>query len=71
MRLCAEIEADGVDHVLVSFSTPTGAFFAIGLGAEDSCAVFWESVDPPYYQSHGQEPPQGRACDLLAWRSTQ
>ena len=53
--LCAEIEASGADHVLVSFTTSGGAFFAIGLGAPDSCAVFWESVDPPYFQSRGQD----------------
>jgi hypothetical protein len=52
--LCAEIEASGADHVLVSFTTSGGVFFAIGLGAPDSCAVFWESVDPPYFQSRGQ-----------------
>jgi hypothetical protein len=52
--LCAEIEALGADHVLVSFTTSAGVFFAIGLGAPDSCAVFCESVDPRYFQSRGQ-----------------
>lgn len=56
-RLCVEIEADGLDHVLVSFTSPAGAFFAIGLGAPDSCALFWQSAEPPYVQSHGHQPP--------------
>ena len=53
LALCDGIEAGGADHVLVSFTTVDGAFFAIGLGAPQSCAVYWESVDPPYYQSRG------------------
>jgi hypothetical protein len=57
--LCAEIEAQGVDHVLVSFTTPEGVFFEIGLGAPDSCAMFWESADPPYFWSRGQSLPEG------------
>src|SRR5262245_28357346 len=65
MRLCAEIEADGVDHALVSFSTTSGTFFAIGLSADDSCAVFWESVDPPYYQSRGRE--QAQTASVTYW----
>jgi hypothetical protein len=53
LELCAQIEGKRVDHLLVSFSSPSGLFFAIGLGAPDSCAVYWESADPPYFQSHG------------------
>jgi len=53
VELCAEIEAQGADHLLVSFTTPTGVFLAIGLGAPDSCVVYWESADPPYFQSRG------------------
>ena len=53
LELCAQIEAPGADHLLVSFSTSSGMFFAIGLGAPDSCAVYWQSTDPPYFQSRG------------------
>lgn len=66
LRLCEEIEARGVDHVLVSFTTPRGVFFAIGLGGRDSCALYWESADPPYFQSHGgQATPDGRVVTYL------
>lgn len=47
--------SSGVDHALVSFSTPDDMVLALGLGAPDSCAAFWESVDPPYFQSRGQD----------------
>jgi hypothetical protein len=39
--------------VLVGFTTVSGHFFAVGLGAADSCVMFWESADPPYFQSKG------------------
>lgn len=52
--LCDEIEAHGeAGRVLVGFTSEAGHFFAIGLGADDSCAMSWESVDPPYFQSRG------------------
>lgn len=54
LDLCAEIEAnEGSGRVLVGFTSPSGHFFAVGLGWADSCAMYWESVDPPYFQSIG------------------
>ena len=55
--LCDELEAIEPDsRMLVGFTTAQGHFFAIGLGAQDSCAMYWESVDPPYFQSRGDQP---------------
>lgn len=53
LTLCAEIESQGAHHTFVGFTTPSGAFFGIGLGAPDSCAMYSESADPPYFHSHG------------------
>ncbi len=59
LRLCEQIEQIGVEHLLVSFTSQQGTFFAVGLGAADSCAVFWESADPPYFQSRGDMSSEG------------
>lgn len=62
LSLCEEMEANGdASRVLVGFTSEFGHFFAIGLGGEDSCAMYWDSVDPPYYQSRGKVP----ADDLI------
>lgn len=53
ITLCQQIEENGVDHQLAGFITPHDVFLAIGLGAADSCAVFWESADSPYVPRHG------------------
>jgi len=51
--LCDEIEEHKPPtRMLVGFTTDSGHFF-VGLGAADSCAMFWESADPPYFQSKG------------------
>jgi hypothetical protein len=39
--------------VLVGFTSESGHFFAVGLGSDESCAMYWESADPPYFQSVG------------------
>lgn len=54
--LCAELESQGLGRVLVTFGVADGPTFTIGLGAEDSCAAYWESADPPYYESVGSLP---------------
>lgn len=60
LSLCSQIEAhEEAGRVLVGFTTDSGHFFAIGLGAEDSCAMYWESVDPPYFQSRGSRTSEG------------
>lgn len=54
LGVCADIESrPGVGRVLVGFTATTGHFFALGLGHERSCLMYWESVDPPYFQSRG------------------
>jgi hypothetical protein len=54
LNVCAEVEAhEGAGRVLVGFTAPSGHFFAVGLGHEHSCVMYWESVDPPYFQSRG------------------
>ena len=56
-RLCAEIEEHAdAGPLLVGFTAASGHFFALGLGADDSCAMYWESVNPPYFQSVGGRP---------------
>ena len=52
-QLCEEIEAQDAGRLLVGFTATNGHFFALGLGAAESCAMYWESVDPPYFQSVG------------------
>jgi len=54
LNLCAEIETHAdAGRLLVGFTAATGHFFAIALGHEHSCVMYWESVDPPYFQSRG------------------
>ena len=54
LDVCADIEAhDGVGRVFVGFTSGSGHFLAIGLGSNVSRAMYWESVDPPYFQSPG------------------
>jgi hypothetical protein len=54
LDVCAEVESrSGAGRVLVGFTAPSGHFFAVGLGHERSCLMYWESVDPPYFQSRG------------------
>lgn len=61
LELCAEIAATtGSGRVLVGFTAASGQFFAVGLGFEDSCAMYWESADPPYFQSVGALAPEER-----------
>ena len=61
LDLCADIEArQGFGRVLVGFTSASGHFLAVGLGADDSCVVYWESVDPPYFQSLGTTAPDDR-----------
>jgi len=61
LELCAEITATpGSGRVLVGFTADSGQFFAVGLGSEDSCAMYWESEDPPYFQSVGAVAPDER-----------
>lgn len=58
LDLCAEIEAsEGSGRVLAGFTSEAGHFFAVGLGSDESCALYWESVDPPYFQSVGTRAP--------------
>lgn len=40
-------------RLLLGFTTETGHFFAIGLGSFDSCTMYWQSLDPPHFQSIG------------------
>jgi hypothetical protein len=57
VALCEEIEAhDEAGRLLVGFTSVSGRYLAIGLGADASCAVYWESADPPYFQSRGDSP---------------
>lgn len=61
--LCGEIEAhEPPSRMLVGFTTALGQFFAVGLGAPDSCAMFWEPADPPYSQSKGPHPTEERTA---------
>lgn len=58
VALCESIEEHAdAGAVLVGFTSESGHFFAIGLGADASCAMYWESVDPPYFQSRGSSEP--------------
>ena len=60
-ELCAQIEEhDRLNRCLVGFTTATGHFFAVGVGAGDSCAMFSESADPAYFQSKGTSPAEER-----------
>ena len=60
-ELCAQVEDhEPLGRRLVGFTTAAGHFFAIGLGAADSCALFWESADPPYFQSKGARASEER-----------
>jgi hypothetical protein len=54
-RLCDEVEAvQDVGRVLVGFTTlDQGHYLGIGIGADDSAAVYSDSDDPPYFQSRG------------------
>jgi hypothetical protein len=61
LDLCAEIEAnENSGRVLVGFTSAVGHFFAVGLGFEESCAMYREFVDPPYFQSVGPLAPDDR-----------
>lgn len=54
LTVCAEVESyAGAGRVLVGLTAPNGHFFALGLGHERSCAMYWESTEPPYFQSRG------------------
>jgi Immunity protein Imm1 len=54
LSLCAEIEArEDAGPVILGFTSSSGAFFAIGLGTEHSCATYQDGLDPPYFQSLG------------------
>lgn len=54
LALCEEVEeSNDAGRVLLGFTSESGHFLAIGLGAEDSCAMYWDSTDPPYFQSRG------------------
>ena len=58
LGLCAEIEArQDAGPVIIGFTSPSGAFFAIGLGGELSCATYQDGLDPPYFQSLGTHGP--------------
>jgi hypothetical protein len=57
LALCHEIEArEPRSRMLLGFTRAAGHYFSLGLGAEDSCVMFWESADPPYFQSRGDRP---------------
>jgi hypothetical protein len=61
LDLCDEIDArEGSGRVLVGFTSESGHFFSVGLGADESCAMYWESADPPYFQSVGSRAPDNR-----------
>lgn len=60
-ELCALIEGhEPRGRRLVGFTTSAGHFFAVGLGAGDSCAMYWESAEPPYFQSKGTRAAEER-----------
>lgn len=62
-HLCREVEdLPGVGRVLLGFTAATGHYFGIGLGSDDSCATYWASADPPYFQSVGER-PEGEVID--------
>ena len=63
LQVCAEVESQAdAGRVLVGFTAPSGYFFSVGLGHERSCLMYWESVDPPYFQSRGID--QGEPLDF-------
>ena len=56
LDVCTEVEShEHSGRVLVGFTAPSGHFFAVGLGHERSCATYWDSADPPYFHSWGNE----------------
>lgn len=68
LALCRDIEAAADGPLLVGFTSPSGAFFAIGLGAPVSCATHWEGADPPYFQSRGSAGPDS---EMITWSYSQ
>lgn len=63
LDVCSEVEShDDAGRVLVGFTAPSGHFFAVGLGHERCCVHYWDSADPPYFQSRGID--QGEPLDF-------
>jgi hypothetical protein len=62
-EVCTEIESHAdAGRVLVGFAAPSGDFFALGLGHERSCLMYWASAERPYLQSRGID--QGKPLDF-------
>lgn len=60
VALCREIETEtGSGRLLVGFTEPNGHYLGIGLGADRSVLVYWDSLDPPYYQTSGDPDADG------------
>jgi hypothetical protein len=49
-------------RALVGFTAPSGDFFAVGLGHERSCLMYWASAERPYLQIRGID--QGKPLDF-------
>lgn len=73
LRLCTHIESadPNTGRLLVGFTNRLGHFFALGLGCEDSCAMYRESADPPYFQSKGSRDASERIDYAYAGQFTE